>query len=299
MVKLYIVMVLENGDDNLPALLSYKCPSCGANLRISPDEIYVKCAFCGTTAQRQLTAEEQARATAKRLAKKVEQYKKDMHELKRLKGNMLSKIEDIQEFERKSKVETSFMRENPLVVPVIIAICGVLYLFGNGENKLAGLIGCLVAAAIVYFYTLNGKENAEKEASEAKSHIKPTTDELVDMKTQYDKIKKRFNVNAIPSQYRNDHALDYVIDLFNTEQASSLGEAFKRYDDHMHQKKMEAMQQEQIDLQKQQLEKMKEIQERQAYDYNDDNYGSSSVKTGAAVVGTILVAKIIKDLIDD
>lgn len=74
----YIVMVLENGDDDMPALLSYKCPSCGANLKVSPDEIYVKCAFCGTTAQRQLTTEEQARVAAKRLAKKVEQYKNDI-----------------------------------------------------------------------------------------------------------------------------------------------------------------------------------------------------------------------------
>lgn len=274
-------------------LFEYKCPSCGALLKISPEESFVKCSYCGTIVERELNADEQARASAKKLADKVEKYKKDMHELDRLKDSMLSKDQKIRSLESSTKVESGFMRENPGVIPVIIIICGIISLFGNGENKIAGLIGCLIAAAVVYGYTISGKENAEKEASESLSQMNTARKDLAEMQEKYDKLKKSFDPEFIPTQYRNDQALDFIIGLFRTEQSSTMGEAFKRYDDHLHQKKMESLQQEQVDLQRQQLKKMDEMQ-------NSSSLGSAAVKTGAAAVGGVLIAgKVIKDILDD
>jgi uncharacterized Zn finger protein (UPF0148 family) len=147
-------------------LFEYKCPSCGALLKISQEEPYVKCSYCGTVVQRELDEDEKANASAKKLAAKLEKYKNDMHELDMLKDRMLSKDQKIRSLESSSKVESGFMRENPGVVPVIIIICGIISLFGSGENKFAGLIGCLIAAAVVYCCTISGKETAEKAASD-------------------------------------------------------------------------------------------------------------------------------------
>jgi hypothetical protein len=52
---------------------------------------------------------------------------------------------------------------------------------------------------------------------------------------------------------------------------------------------MEAMQQEQINLQKQQLRKMS--------DNDPDNIGEAVVKAGAAVVGVVAATKIGKEII--
>ena len=283
----------SKGGKDMAELFEYKCPSCGALLKISPEESFVKCSYCGTIVERELDDDEKASASAKKLAGKVEKYKKDMHELDTLKDSMLSKDQKIRSLESSSKVESGFMRENPGVVPVIIIICGIISLFGSGEDKFAGLIGCLLAAAVVYGFTVSGKDNAEKAASESISKMNAEKKELEEMQDKYNKLKKSFDPEFIPSQYRNDQALDYIIGLFRTEQASAMGEAFKRYDDHMHQKKMESLQQEQVDLQRQQLKKMDEMQ-------SGSSLGSAAVKTGAAAVGGVLIAgKVIKDILDD
>ena len=91
-------------------------------MKISPEESFVKCSYCGTIVERELNADEKAIASAKRLADKVEKYKKDMHELDRLKDSMLSKDQKIRSLESSTKVESGFMRENPGVIPVIIII---------------------------------------------------------------------------------------------------------------------------------------------------------------------------------
>ena len=91
-------------------LFEYKCPSCGALLKISPEESFVKCSYCGTIVERELDDDEKAKASAKKLAQKVEKYKQDKHELDTLKDSMLSKDQKIRSLESSSKVESGFIR---------------------------------------------------------------------------------------------------------------------------------------------------------------------------------------------
>lgn len=273
-------------------LFEYKCPSCGALLKIRPEESFVKCSYCGTIVERELDEDEKANASAKKLAAKLEKYKKDMYELERLKDRFLFAGARVNSLEKESVRESKFMRECPLVVPIIIMTLVVIGLIGTNEDKGATFLGGLVLAGGVYIWSMVGKHKEDVRVNEASEKLSLARKELEEVQPQYEKLKASFDPDVVPIQYRNDKALDYVITLFRTGQASNIGDAFRRYDEHLHYEKMEAMQQQQIDLQKQQLRKMDQMSS------NDPNdLGSAALKAGAAVVGVVAATKIGKEIL--
>ncbi|WP_028505285.1 zinc ribbon domain-containing protein [Ruminococcus sp. FC2018] len=273
-------------------LFEYKCPSCGALLKIRPEESFVKCSYCGTIVERELDEDEKANASAKKLAAKLEKYKNDMYELERLKDRFLSTGVRVKELEKDSVRQTKFMHECPLVVPIIIMTLVVIGLIGTNEDKGATFLGGLVLAGGVYIWSMIGRSKEDTRVKEASEKLAAARKELKEIQPQYEKLKASFDPDVVPIQYRNDKALDYVITLFRTGQASNIGDAFRRYDEHLHYEKMEAMQQQQIDLQKQQLRKMDQMSS------NDPNdLGSAALKAGAAVVGVVAATKIGKEII--
>ncbi len=273
-------------------LFEYKCPSCGALLKIRPEESFVKCSYCGTIVERELDEDEKANASAKKLAAKLEKYKNDMYELERLKDRFLSTGVRVKELEKDSVRQTKFMHECPLVVPIIIMTLVVIGLIGTNEDKGATFLGGLVLAGGVYIWSMVGKHKEDVRVNEASEKLSLARKELEEVQPQYEKLKASFDPDVVPIQYRNDKALDYVITLFRTGQASNIGDAFRRYDEHLHYEKMEAMQQQQIDLQKQQLRKMDQMSS------NDPNdLGSAALKAGAAVVGVVAATKIGKEIL--
>ena len=273
-------------------LFEYKCPSCGALLKIRPEGSFVKCSYCGTIVERELDEDEKANASAKKLAAKLEKYKNDMYELERLKDRFLLAGARVNSLEKESVRESKFMHECPLVVPIIIMTLVVIGLIGTNEDKGATFLGGLVLAGGVYIWSMVGKHKEDVRVNEASEKLSLARKELEEVQPQYEKLKASFDPDVVPIQYRNDKALDYVITLFRTGQASSIGDAFRRYDEHLHYEKMEAMQQQQIDLQKQQLRKMDQMSS------NDPNdLGSAALKAGAAVVGVVAETKIGKEII--
>lgn len=273
-------------------LFEYKCPSCGALLKIRPEESFVKCSYCGTIVERELDENEKANASAKKLAAKLEKYKNDMHELDRLKDRFLLAGARVNSLEKESVRESKFMHECPLVVPIIIMTLVVIGLIGTNEEKGATFLGGLVLAGGVYIWSMIGRSKEDTRVKEASEKLAAARKELKEIQPQYEKLKASFDPDVVPIQYRNDKALDYVITLFRTGQASNIGDAFRRYDEHLHYEKMEAMQQQQIDLQKQQLRKMDQMSS------NDPNdLGSAALKAGAAVVGVVAATKIGKEII--
>lgn len=273
-------------------LFEYKCPSCGALLKIRPEESFVKCSYCGTIVERELDEDEKANASAKKLAAKLEKYKNDMYELERLKDRFLLAGARVNSLEKESVRESKFMHECPLVVPIIIMTLVVIGLIGTNEDKGATFLGGLVLAGGVYIWSMVGKHKEDVRVNEASEKLSLARKELEEVQPQYEKLKASFDPDVVPIQYRNDKALDYVITLFRTGQASNIGDAFRRYDEHLHYEKMEAMQQQQIDLQKQQLRKMDQMS------CNDPNdLGSAALKAGAAVVGVVAATKIGKEIL--
>lgn len=273
-------------------LFEYKCPSCGALLKISQGESYVKCSYCGTIVERELDEDEKAANSAKKLAAKLDKYKNDMHELDRLKDRFLSTGVRVKELEKDSVRQTKFMHECPLVVPIIIMTLVVIGLIGTNEDKGATFLGGLVLAGGVYIWSMIGRSKEDTRVKEASEKLAAARKELKEIQPQYEKLKASFDPDVVPIQYRNDKALDYVITLFKTGQASNIGDAFRRYDEHLHYEKMEAMQQQQIDLQKQQLRKMDQMSIN-----NSDDFGSAALKAGAAVVGVVAATKIGKEIL--
>lgn len=274
-------------------LFEYKCPSCGALLKIRPEESFVKCSYCGTIVERELDEDEKANASAKKLAAKLEKYKNDMLELDRLKDRFLFAGARVNSLEKESVRESKFMHECPLVVPIIIMVISIISMItSTTEDKGSVFLGATIISVGVYIWSIAGKHKEDVRVNEASEKLSLARKELEEVQPQYEKLKASFDPDVVPIQYRNDKALDYVITLFRTGQASNIGDAFRRYDEHLHYEKMEAMQQQQIDLQKQQLRKMDQMSS------NDPNdLGSAALKAGAAVVGVVAATKIGKEIL--
>ena len=185
------------------------------------------------------------------------------------------------------------MHECPLVVPIIIMVISIIDDRLEQMRIRVRLFSVrLIISAGVYIWSMAGKHKEDVRVNEASEKLSLARKELEEVQPQYEKLKASFDPDVVPIQYRNDKALDYVITLFRTGQASNIGDAFRRYDEHLHYEKMEAMQQQQIDLQKQQLRKMDQMSS------NDPNdLGSAALKAGAAVVGVVAATKIGKEIL--
>lgn len=240
----------------MDGLTAYKCPSCGANLLVAPQQTYVKCNFCGTSFQRELDSSEQDSLNAQMLADKLTAYKNDLRRYKSLRDSV-----DFASGKAETQKKTS---SAPMVNLATL-------LFGLAFFVILACIGFLIfdstlARGIIVFLLItwsigiivefaDGANDKRKEAKAARqANIDEKSYELA--KKKFDEFAATFNENLVPEQYRNDQALDYVIELFRYEQVSSLGEAFRHYDEQLHYAKMEAMQQQQLQLQKQQLARM-------------------------------------------
>lgn len=250
-------------------LFVYKCPSCGANLKPHPDDAAITCSFCGSVVQRLPGEEEKKRLSASKLEQSTIEYKSELHEYNGL-SQRLTKLEE--QVTRLARQDTQPPLWTDLLIPaqVVCALGLTAFLVHAIQIKstpIAVFVLLLFAALAVFTVVSHmAKRKAQQTAASQREQLKQSLSELTTAREEMAALEQHFDIDALPAEYRNDTALDYVIGLFKTGQASDLGEAFRRYDEHSHYKKMETLQSEQVAIQKRQLEIMDELA---AYDFDD------------------------------
>ena len=245
-------------------LTIYICPKCGGEMSVSPKDKFVQCSYCGLVGQRELDSYEQAGMSAQMLAQKLMDYRERMPMYEKLRKDLMAakaKLDsyngNIKKAQRKGFLGTLGIAAGGAgVIIILIAIVAGFTLLAHWifDKWWIYLIGAFFAVSMV---ASTGKDigSAMKDSKDAVDYDKDL--EVYNRaKKSYDDFCTTFDVNFVAEQYRNTQALDYVINLFNTNQAANLGDAFRRYDEYQHYARMEAMQKQQLDLQKKQFQQM-------------------------------------------
>lgn len=257
-------------------LISYKCPSCGAGLKPAQDSAQIVCSFCGSVFERSLSEGEQMRISAAKLAESAEKYKADLAAFTALKEKISQLTVEVNYLSKKNTDMPLWM---VLMLPIqgFAAVMIAFYFISAYKMKSTPMMiftGALFTALVISVFVVQHKKRILKSnADSLKEQLKTSLIELTAARIQLKKFEQSFDIDAIPQQYRNDAALDYIIGLFKSGQASKLGEAFRRYDEQSHFKNMEALQREQVEIQKKQLEIMDRLADYDFDDtYDDDDF---------------------------
>ena len=254
-------------------LYKYVCPSCGANLDPTQGEKVISCPFCGSVFDRTGVLNAYDRKSSEKLAKTVSKYKEDLMTYNGLEAKVLRLADEVTELTKKN---TELPMWTAMVMPVFIVLCAVLLIMLIAFKDKVG-----ITAAVVVFIAAGAgliaasfrKSKLKREADDVRQRLKVKLSELNSARSELEQFGQSFDIDAIPKTYRSCEALDYLIGLFGSYQASRLGDAFKMYDEHIHFKKMEALQSEQVAIQKRQLEIMDELADYDFDDtYDDDDF---------------------------
>ncbi len=257
-------------------LYKYVCPSCGANISPNSDDKIITCSFCGSVFDRTAVLNSFDRMSAEKLAETVTRYKADLTTYNSLETKTLKLADEVTEL---TNTPTQMPLWTALIIPVQLVGCILLlimmYVAYKADSKpIMFLTGLLFAAFMVALTTANvKKKRLRRNADNVRVQLREKLEELNAARAEFEQFRQGFDIDAIPKDYRSDEALDYLIGLFCSYQANRLGDAFRMYDEHLHFKKMEAMQKEQVEIQKRQLEIMDELADYDFDDtYDDDDF---------------------------
>ena len=237
-----------------------KCPNCQANLELNPALKEAYCEYCGTKIMVAgvqsanqlgqpiadahlvemlnavapiLTKNESLSAT---LAQKNSLLKKNQQSLSRIKLPFIDN--DKVDFFNAAH-ETKYL---------IVFICGIVLaaitMFIPYITALSFFLFIPAAVAMGFIYRgTHNKQIYERTIAQTQHEIWGIQEEIKD---NNDKLSK-YNIDAIPPKYRVGSIIDFFIDVLNNQRATNMQQAINLYENDLRDKKIEAMQEQQLE----------------------------------------------------
>lgn len=145
-----------------------------------------------------------------------------------------------------------------LIAGIVSAVLFLLFLFIYPPVILLFML-TTGASVFLYKYTKD-RMIAEETAAKTQTEI----DNLKKALTEIDNNLSQYDINAIPSPYRNGMAIDFIYDVLKNQRATTMQQAINLYEEDKRNKKMESMQQQQMRIQEQQLRSIQALQRENA-----------------------------------
>ncbi len=277
-------------------LIEYQCPSCGADLHYREDQFMITCKYCGARVERELDRSAQDKVYAKQCLAAVTKYRKNMKELKRLEKNRESAKQRVKLCSQNVLAEPTLLESVPYL-PFIIAlpISFFLILASQGEASSMVLLGLiLVVSGIVAGVSVVRGTKKKHLAAQAKGRIDDAQKEFVKAGKELEAFEKSFDKKEIPVQYRSEELLEYLQHVFETQQACTMGDGFKLCDDHIAQKQLEDIKNEELAMVRLTLAQrpIQELSYKQPDEFRELSlFGGASQKTTARLFESVARAK--------
>lgn len=257
-------------------LYKYVCPSCGANIDPTGDDKVITCSFCGGVYDRTAMLDEQQRKAADALALEFGKYRRDLETYNTLKSAEMQLADEVTQLSNEPAelpVWAAFIVPLQLASAVFLLVMLSIGFKANSKPMMfaSGLIFAVMMIALMRADA--NKKRLKREAECTRAQLKNKLGELNAARAEVEKFEKEFDISLVPENLRSYETVEYLMYLFKTYQASRTGDAFRLYDLHCHHKKMEALQSEQVELQKKQLEIMDQLADYDFDDtYDDDDF---------------------------
>lgn len=284
-------------------IVEFKCPACGASLKadISRDVIY--CEFCG----KKLILDDEAVHVKMTFDNAREAgYEFEQGRMNAQYNSARSEIEKIQrminafpEYERLINRNNVLAMEyrmsggdnikiRPLIKWIIICIFLLLIIKTNTQEFISThnpsrLLVVLVCIAIitlivcVQYYKIVRKK---KKLEEVKKQRDDSMEEL-------NSILKNSGLDSIPERYRTMECLDYFHSSLISQESFTISQAIRSYEQYQHQLMLAEQNRQQLEIQRQQLQEMKEMNERLNERLNEDDDDNDNTDNGGNALGTI------------
>lgn len=274
------------------------CPSCNAPLPAVENKGFMFCPYCGhqvflddeTVKVRFENAYEAGREFERGrqsvgdrgpnidLAKKIVNTKNKLITIERLRTEL-----NTAECSSPTVVEE---KKNPIALWVVIAIV-LIFVF-----RIQAGIGILLLLSCVAYYVITGKANKQKQ-QQTNAEAANRATEIASLREQYDEaVRSGFDL-SLPQKYLKVSVLDQLHTIIMSERAYTLQQAINYYEDDLHNKELERIARDQLEMQKKQLEMMDKNSARCPY------CGSSQVQAvkkgfgvGKAVAGAVLLGPV-------
>ncbi len=229
-------------------LIEYQCPSCGANLDFKDGQFITVCRYCGARVERQLDRSAQDKVHAQHQLIVVQKYRENMLTLQRLEKARKSATDRVRLCSQNVFAKPTLLERCPFIIAIAaLLLASAVVLIVPGMRTSIILIGLIALSAIIVMAVLMSGANAKKSlAAEAKGRIDDAQKELVKAGDELEEFRRQFDINEIPKRYRSMELLDYMVHIFETAQACTMGEGFKMCDEYIAQKRIEDMHREQI-----------------------------------------------------
>lgn len=311
-------------------LVSMNCPHCNGPLKVNPELAQASCNYCGfqfmiddEIKKVKISEEdyepigkamndarlESDRKTAAEALEKVGKIRDSYKKTNELQGRgqfLRSRLYDDER--RIASIESwmkfwNFLPNSlslfifPVGIFVLFLIIGIASWFAAGGIIAAGLV--IAFLSYFGFRWMRNKQsfdygNLVAEANSIKADIAKTDKELQEVKNDAD-------FSFVPQKYHNPAALNFIYQVLYDKRANNLSQAINLYEENIYRSNMQRMQDEQIRLQKQQLEEMRQQQEeRDTSRKKDKDKGidaASVISTAGKVAATGLFLKAGHDIL--
>ena len=257
-------------------LYKYVCPSCGANLSPREDESVVTCPFCSGVFDRREITDAQRRRASQRLAEQMRGYKQKLTVHNALEAKVLRLSDRVKTL---SETPTELPLWTKLLVPLQVACAAMLMtvfvLALSSDSKVyMTLSGAALIVAMICFGAAGIKKiKLQKSSAAVFGELQSALGELTAARKELSEFDESFDIGLVAEKYRSVEALDKLTEIFETSQASTLGEGFRLFDENEHRENMRRMQEQQLDIQKRQLQRLEELSDYDFDDtYDDDDF---------------------------
>lgn len=290
---------------------SLKCPNCAAPLEINSSLLEATCNYCGceflvgNISERVSVIIDNARQVGhdlehgrfdaygeinQSLASKVKKLIQPAAELSNIEaeiGSLRKQLNELQD--KEDTLLLNAVKVKPYILPALIVVISVLSMT-HGSKKFSDCFPwlCFATAWVVLSIVIRRIRILVlrmRRSSIEKRHY--------DKKSKVDNIYFSFDFDIIPENYRSEEMVRFIYNALQNQRAMTIQQAINLYEDDQHKSQMEALLREQIDLQKQQLER---LQEDDYENSGNDNDGPSLGKTllvgGAIIAGLALLDKL-------
>lgn len=229
-------------------LIEYLCPSCGANLHFTDDRFIVTCSYCGARVERELDRSEHDKISARKQLAIVKKYYEDMLTLKKLQKNRYLAMERVKLCSQNSLAELTFFEKFPIVIFLAGAALATGMFLAAPRSGGVRVIALIVLLSVLPAFIVLLKRGKDKKAliRESAARLDQTQKDFVKAGDELEAFEKQFDMSIILERYRDLDTLEYLIHVFETCQAATMGEGLKLCDEYLAQQKLENMKREQL-----------------------------------------------------
>ena len=301
-------------------IVEFKCPACGASLKadISRDVMY--CEYCG----KKLILDDEAVHIKMTFDNAREAgYEFEQGRMNAQSNNTQSEIEKIQRMikafseydrlkNRYNALETQYhmsggdyIEIRPLVKWILLCIFLLLMIKSNiqqfisthNPSRLLEVLVCVIIITLIVLFQYHKQVTKRERKEEAKKQCDYAMKEL-------DDILKNSGLDSIPERYRTMECLNYIRTELISQVSYTISQAIHSYDKYQRQLILEEQHRQQLEIQRQQLQEMQEMNERlnerlnehdDDDDDNSDNGGNVLGAIAAIGLGVLVGRAIFKD----